>query len=408
MTESRIFYFVLYYNYLLIKLFITEICDTTPTCTLEIPEVTVTADDEASIEFMPIEPSLNYFVHDEQKSNFEPSLLENDPDTSSLCMTSIPPPPPLEEDEADEVQMDTTEFLSQHQPECSSTEESKKAMNLKCCRRPYNGHTFSVSPNQVVNITSIVDCSKFSVRHLVNEFEQQSKGSIGGGSSGDSTNTLEILSHKSARSPQRTKVRIRPLNNCDTDYTSGEDNQEESNDMVPILPQLMIGTSTASGVTSLRDLQTTKSSKNKGEKLGCLPFFRKYSSVSKSSQNSKKSEGGDKSRKGKILDTVAKLSENGDCMEQLPAKYQSTGVVKQRLEAFEAKAVPPNSKHQLFFRSHNRSHSATGSTVPGSPGSLQFDSLAHLSQRKSSMPQLTSENCKILFKFLMYSNCQQL
>lgn len=352
---------------------------------LEVPVVTVTAEEEGEdpVEFVPSTSpeKLNYFVSEEPVS-FQDFLLDNNDLTTSM----IPLPPPMDES------MDTEVLLTDHHTECSNTDDPKKAMNLKCCRRPYNGHTFSVSPNQVVNITSIVDYSKFSVRHLVNEFELHSKGS--GGSSGESTNALEILSHKTVRSPHRTKVRAKLLDNCDTDYTSSEDNQES--DSVPILPQFPDSHAVHTGTMSLRDFQTNKSSK-KVEKLGCLPFFRKYSSsMSKSSQNKNavgpggshtKNSSGSKSRKGKLMEKLS--SESGDCispLEQLPAKYQSTGVVKQRLEAFEAKASP-HSKHQLFFRSHNRSHSATGSS-----GSLQFESLGHLSQRKSSMPQLGSRS----------------
>lgn len=71
--------------------------------------------------------------------------------------------------------LDFNQSLNFSNLESSSNLESRRSStgksNLKSCRHPFNGHTFSVSPNQVLNITSLADLTKCSVRHLVNEFE---------------------------------------------------------------------------------------------------------------------------------------------------------------------------------------------------------------------------------------------
>jgi hypothetical protein len=352
------------------------------------PAVMITSVENETSNFTPEEELMTYLSSEDVPiiTEEETVPLHGSITTSSLPALDLP------EETQPNSELDTTIIDSQ------VPEDSKKIMSLKCCRRPYNGHTFSVSPNQVVNITAFVDHSKFSVRHLVNEFELHSNRlnqiNCVSECSGESPENYAL---SSVRSVTRGKVR-KHFDRGDTDYSS-EDNQESES--LPIL----------SGMRNedLKPSLPVEKPHKKAEKLGCLPFLRKYSSLSSKGSLSKnvvspspaqhvKKASADRSRdkpkekgpkcKGKIMETVAKLKD-GDglsALEQNPCKYQSTGVVKQRLEAFEAKSVPL-SKHQLFFRSHNRSHSATGASA-----SLQFETLSHLSQRKTSMPHLDSRH----------------
>jgi len=331
-----------------------------------------------------------------QEEELMTSLSENVPISDDIS--------PFSDSHASSLPMldSSVELLQSAQLESTPTaqlpDDSKKVMSLKCCRRPYNGHTFSVSPNQVVNITAFVDHSKFSVRHLVNEFELHSNRlnqPVCVPDCSTESKTIDTPGYLSlGRNVARGKVR-KHFDRGDTDYSS-EDNQESES--LPIL-------STVQDDDFRHSIHAERPSK-KVEKLGCLPFFRKYSSLSSKSSLSKnvvspspaqhvKKNSAERSRdkpkdkgpkcKGKILEAVAKLKDGDELssLEQNACKFQSTGVVKQRLEAFEAKAVPL-SKHQLFFRSHNRSHSATGAST--------FETISQLSQRKTSMPHLETRN----------------
>ncbi|CAL8129737.1 unnamed protein product [Orchesella dallaii] len=283
-----------------------------------------------------------------------------------------------------------------------SDSSSRKNISLKCCRKPFNGHTFSVSPNQVINISTILD-SKFSVRRLVNEFESQSNRQLNSllASIPDSNNTVN-MEQTSPTSITRSSSRVKSwvMNDAETNNSAGEDNQDNGSTQ---------SSSYESDANSSGDDRVSK----KPEGLGCLSFLKlrsshshfkdrfpkETSSLIDTSKSFRKSGDSpcrsrdklkEKTYKSKIkwpMDVFSnKMKENENNKPEF--HHMKTGVVKQRLEAFEAKSTIPLSKQQYFIRSHSRSHSATGTSTTYPYDSIEPLSYGH--QRKSSLPQLNN------------------
>lgn len=279
----------------------------------------------------------------------------------------------------------------------SPTESDRKSISLKCCRKPFNGHTFSVSPNQVINISTILD-SKFSVRRLVNEFESQSNRQL--------NSKLCHLENSAAMStPNSIEI---------TTATLGEDSSKEDGS----------GQSTSSYESDANSSGDDRVTSKKAETFGCLVSFLrrnhhhnlKSERISKDNSSSlietprsyRKSVGDspsrsrdkslkEKSYKAKSKWPVGPLTPSTVENEKPEFHTMKTGVVKQRLEAFEAKSTIPLSKQQqsqqqqqhLFLRSHSRSHSATGTSTNYPYETIEpLTSYGH--QRKSSLPQLNN------------------
>jgi hypothetical protein len=176
------------------------------------------------------------------------------------------------------------------------------------------------------------------------------------------------------------------------------------------------------------ELESDDILEEKEASIGCLPFLKGHSSASskmdrsakeaasntivkliKSHQSKKSSDGcrsrekfrdrGNRSR-SKMLPLKDRTESSfidpnvdnvADIRSASTGIFQKTGVVKQRLEAFEAKSVP--TLEQYNSRSHNRSHSATGS--PSSTINMfckdpTVDRFSIGHRRKSSMPHLNS------------------
>lgn len=283
---------------------------------------------------------------------------------------------------------------SQESQDCGTGNgiNGRKSISLKCCRKPFNGHTFSVSPNQVINISSVLD-SKFSVRRLVNEFESQSNSQL-----------KSLLSPSSADNTAASNTgRV----------VVGDDNNKDD-----------VSAQSSSYESDANSSGDDRVSSKKAEGFGCLSFLRRSTHHSfksdrwqgKDNSNSalidtprsfKKGSGDSPCRsrdklkekssyKAKLIGKwpIGHLTTSSTENEKPEFHTMKTGVVKQRLEAFEAKStipLPKQQQQQLFIRSHSRSHSATGtsSTYP-------YDNIDPLStyghQRKSSLPQLNNSS----------------
>ena len=321
---------------------------------------------------------------------------------------------------------------------------------LKCCRRPFNGHTFSVSPNQVVNITSLGNLSKFSVRHLVNEFESHSsRNSLNifpeATSPGSHTNSAmsDATNSASRKVPRR---RSRDSHEPAEDQTSKPDSiqdpsleNDSSEKQVSDSPAEVIPNSDSVKPLAM-DMSETRNGTDSSDSeagVGCLTFLKAQhvspiaridrstieaasNTISKliRSHQAKRSVDANRSReklkdrgnrsKMRFSHPFSQLKDgSSDSRKQSEFKqtgnvtavgnvnsgvFQKTGVVKQRLEAFEAKSVTP-SEQQCNHRSHNRSHSASGSSSSSlniSSKDAAKDKLSMGHRRKSSMPHLNS------------------
>lgn len=312
----------------------------------------------------------------------------------------------------------------------STENSSRKTISLKCCRKPFNGHTFSVSPNQVINISTVLD-SKFSVRRLVNEFESQSNRQLislsspssvpppGGNvvTESNASISMDTCSPLVLTRSGSSRVKSWIMNEtCEiTNSSTQVDDKDEGSGQ---------SSSYESDPNSSGDDRVNK----KAEAFGCLSFLRRSSHHNthfKTDRFSKESSS--------LIDTPRSFKKTGDspCRSRDKSKEKSsykskikwpighltssdifsnklkenennkpefhtmkTGVVKQRLEVFEAKTTLPLTKQQqqhLFIRSHSRSHSAAGtsSTYP-------YETIEPLSsyghQRKSSLPQLNNSS----------------
>lgn len=296
----------------------------------------------------------------------------------------------------------------------SDSTSSRKNISLKCCRKPFNGHTFSVSPNQVINISSVLD-SKFNVRRLVNEFESQSNRQHNSLLSSTlipfttENNSTVSIDPTSPVGITRSNSRLKPWimnDSCEVGNNStGTEDKDDGSAQ---------SSSYESDANSSGDDRVTKRS----EAFGCLSFLRRNShhnshfkgdrftketstlidsprcfkksgdSPCRSRDKLKEKSSYKTKMKWPISDVFSnKLKENENKKPEF--HNMKTGVVKQRLEAFEAKSTIPLSKQQqLFIRSHNRSHSATGTSTTYTYESLEPLSYGH--QRKSSLPQLNN------------------
>lgn len=335
-------------------------------------------------------------------------LVSNSSSTNSIKPLELNILPSLEE-KLD----DTKSPTSQDSPDSVN---GRKSISLKCCRKPFNGHTFSVSPNQVINISSILD-PKFSVKRLVNEFESQSSrqhhsfpsSSILGTSASDNiVATIESTSSPTPLSLARSgSSRVKSWILNDTCETTNSTNSDEKDD----------GSAHSSSYESDANSSGDDHGSKKSDAFGCLSFLRRSShhsthfkadnftkdssSITDSPRNFKKcgetpSRSRDKlkektSYKTKIKWPISEAFSNKQKENEnnkLEFHNMKTGVVKQRLEAFEAKSTIPLSKQQLFIRSHSRSHSATGTSTTYLYESIEPLSYGH--QRKSSLPQLNN------------------
>jgi len=410
-------------------------------------------------------------------------------------------------------------------------EKTTKKVNIKCLGHPFNGHTFSVSPNQVVNISA----GKFSVRHLVNEFElhssRSSMSSLGGGASESNNNNNSSNPSAIIFEGEQMKFDSKSWSKRESESSGSENNMlndgaasnnssncnSDSNQSDGEKDEITVNEVTTTTVECTEDQVESQEPPNlvpvvekvvseqrkKPEKFAWAPFFRRNSSSTTkeihipsngSSSGTVSAPSGTKSSIGnlftgwhsnkkvgeapneakgkgkgkkhaeissraeiaakdevaaqnsKVLEsfrcsgattedsgaienpipTAAKVDEDAENDCTLPtgnihsAAYQSTGVVKQRLEAFEAKKVPSSdpvvvpsipcsSGLQPSTKSHIRSHSAVlssamqpiivpcnanvaGTTSTASDGEECSMSSTHGHQRKSSMPVLSCSN----------------
>jgi len=85
------------------------------------------------------------------------------------------PPSGFENADATPLEHSVSESLPDSETQ-NPTRTPENKVVLKSARHPFNGHMFSVSPNQVINISSVTDNLRPRVRHLVSEFESHNNG----------------------------------------------------------------------------------------------------------------------------------------------------------------------------------------------------------------------------------------